>query len=82
AVLIEGKKIWLAYFAQRDHHAVRSALKLNRADVGWYQLRTAVKKRNERSNQVPVRFAAFELAYKTLTEKLQPLVYELGFLRR
>ncbi|MBK1643061.1 hypothetical protein CKO12_14595, partial [Chromatium okenii] len=42
AVLIEGKKIWLAYFAQRDHHAVRSALKLNRADVGWYQLRTAV----------------------------------------
>jgi hypothetical protein len=26
-------------------------------------------------------FKAFESAYKTLTEKLQPMVYELGFLK-
>lgn len=29
----------------------------------------------------PVSFAAFEAAYKALTEKLQPMVYELGFLK-
>lgn len=29
---------------------------------------------------VPVSFKPFEEAYKTLTEKLQPMVYELGFL--
>jgi hypothetical protein len=28
-----------------------------------------------------VDFGAFETAYKTLTEKLQPQVFELGFLR-
>ncbi|MBK1642124.1 hypothetical protein CKO12_09595 [Chromatium okenii] len=82
AVLAAGKQLWLAYFAQIDNHTVRSALKLNRPDVGWYQLRNALKKRNDSGDELPVSFAAFELAYKTLTDKLQPLVYELGFLRR
>ena len=62
---------------------MRRELKLNRADVGWYQLRNALKKRNDSGDyDVLVSFAAFEAAYKTLTEKLQPLVYELGFLKR
>lgn len=39
AVLKEGKKIWQAYFAHTDTHSVRDELKLNRADVGWYQIR-------------------------------------------
>ncbi|WP_200154514.1 hypothetical protein [Chromatium okenii] len=82
AVLAAGKQLWLAYFAQVDNHTVRSALKLNRPDVGWYQLRNALKKRNDSGDELPVSFAAFELAYKTLSDKLQPLVYELGFLRR
>jgi hypothetical protein len=30
---------------------------------------------------VPVSFKAFEEAYKTLTEKLQPQAYEPGFLK-
>jgi len=83
AVLAAGKHLWLAYFAQSDHHIVRHELKLNRADVGWYQLCNALKKRNDSGdyNEL-VSFVAFELAYKTLTEKLQPLVYELGFLKR
>jgi hypothetical protein len=29
----------------------------------------------------PVSFKSFEEAYKALTEKLQPMVYELGFLK-
>jgi hypothetical protein len=81
-VLAEGKKLWLAYFAATDNHTVRSALKLNRADVGWYQIRNALKQRNEDGDEVPVSFAAFESAYQHLSEKLQPLVYELGFLQR
>ena len=61
--------------------AVRDELKLNRPDVGWYQVRNALKKRNESGDFVPVSFKAFEEAYKTLTEKMQPMVYELGFLK-
>ncbi|MBK1693577.1 hypothetical protein CKO09_02325 [Chromatium weissei] len=82
AVLAEGKKLWLAYFATTDNHTVRRELKLNRADVGWYQIRNALKRRNDDGDEIPVRFIEFELAYKNLTEKLQPLVYELGFLKR
>jgi len=40
-----------------------------------------LKKRNESGDFIPISFSAFEVAYKNLTEKLQPLVFELGFLR-
>jgi len=81
AVMNEGKKLWQAYFAHTDVRAVREELKLNRPDVGWYQVRNALKKRNESGDFVPVSFKPFEEAYKTLSEKLQPMVYELGFLK-
>ena len=81
AVLTEGKKLWQSYFSNTDVRAVRDELKLNRADVGWYQVRNALKKRNESGDFAPVSFKPFEEAYKKLTEKLQPQVYELGFLR-
>jgi hypothetical protein len=81
AVLVEGKKLWQAYFAHTDVRAVRDELKLNRPDVGWYQVRNALKKRNESGDFPPVSFKSFEEAYKVLTEKLQPMVYELGFLK-
>lgn len=80
-VLHQGKLLWQAYFAQTDVHTVREELKLNRADVGWYQIRKALQARNASGDFVVVSFKPFEEAYKTLTEKLQPLVYELGFLR-
>ena len=60
---------------------MREELKLNRADVGWYQIRNAIKKRNESGDFVPVDFSPFEQAYKALGDKLRPQVYELGFLR-
>ncbi len=80
-VLEAGKTLWQAYFAHTDVRAVRDELKLNRADVGWYQVRKALQARNASSDFPPVSFKPFEAAYKTLTEKLQPLVYELGFLK-
>ena len=80
-VMDEWRKLWQAYFSQVDTHTVREELKLNRADVGWYQIRNALKKRNEMSDDVPVSFSAFEESYKILSDKLRPMVYELGFLR-
>ena len=80
-VLQQGKKLWQAYFAHTDVRSVRDELKLNRADVGWYQIRKALQARNASGDFAPVSFKAFEEAYKALTEKLQPMVYEFGFLR-
>lgn len=81
AVLDEGKKIWAVYFKQSFNHKIREELKLNRPDVGWYQIRQALKAQNESGNSVPISFTAFESAYKTLSEKLRPQVYQYGFLK-
>ena len=80
-VLNEGKKLWQAYFSQTDEHGVRESLKLNRADVGWYQIRKALEARNTNGYSQPVRFEAFKTAYETLGDKLRPQVYTLGFMR-
>ena len=80
-VLEAGKTLWQAYFTHTDVRSVRDELKLNRADVGWYQVRKALQARNASGDVAPVSFKRFEEAYKALTEKLQPQVHELGFLR-
>jgi hypothetical protein len=80
-VLMAGKVLWQAYFAHTDVRTVRDDLKLNRCDVGWYQIRKALQARNASGDFTPVSFKPFEEVYKALTEKLQPQVYELGFLR-
>jgi hypothetical protein len=80
-VLEEGKKLWQSYFAHTDVRKVRDELKLNRADVGWYQIRKALQARNASGDFPPVNFKPFEESYKILTDKLQPQVYELGFLK-
>lgn len=81
AVLDEGRKIWQKYFETDFNHQIRDTYKLNRTDVGWYQIRMALKAWNESGENIPVSFEAFENAYRALTEKLQPLVYEYGFLK-
>lgn len=81
AVLDGGRGLWKAYFAETDVRTVRDALKLNRPDVGWYQVRKALQARNASGDTVPVNFGAFERTYQALTEKLQPQVFSLGFLR-
>lgn len=80
-VLIVGKLLWQAYFADTDVRTVRDNLMLNRADVGWYQIRMALESRNASGGFTPINFDHFEEAYKLLTEKLKPQVYELGFLK-
>ena len=80
-VLEEGKKLWQEYFKHTDVRSVRDELKLNRADVGWYQVRKALQHRNSSGDFPPVSFKPFEESYKRLSEKLLPMVYDLGFLR-
>ncbi|MFM7630892.1 MAG: hypothetical protein ACKO43_03655 [Alphaproteobacteria bacterium] len=60
---------------------MREEYKLNRPDVGWYQIRGALKRHNADGDSPPVDFTPFEAAYRTLTETLIPQVYDLGFLR-
>jgi hypothetical protein len=81
AVLEAGRELWKAYFAHTDPRTVRDEYKLNRADVGWYQIRNALKKRNESGDTVPVSFVPFETTYDALSDKLRPQVFSLGFLR-
>lgn len=80
AVMNTGRELWKAYFSETDVHTVRDALKLNRPDVGWYQIRNALRARNESGDYQPIDFSAFENAYKILSDKLRPQVYEYGFL--
>ncbi|WP_243787532.1 hypothetical protein [Pseudomonas amygdali] len=81
SVLDCGRDIWKSYFSHVDARAVRDAYKLNRPDVGWYQIRKALKERSRSNHYVPVSFGPFEQSYQALTRKLKPQVYELGFLR-
>lgn len=75
-----GLVLWQAYFAHTDFRSVRGEFKFNRPDVGWYQIRNALKAREASGDFVPVDFSAFEAAYKVLGDKLRPQAYELGFL--
>lgn len=81
AVMNAGRELWKAYFSETDVHTVRDTLKLNRPDVGWYQIRNALKSRNTSGDYPPVSFDDFENAYKELGDKLRPQVYEYGFLK-
>ena len=81
AVLDAGRTLWKAYFAHTDMRTVRDQYKLNRPDVGWYQIRNALAERNKSGDTAPVNFTPFEATYQALTDKLRPQVFTLGFLR-
>ena len=81
AVLDAGRTLWKAFFAHTDVRTVRDQYKLNRPDVGWYQIRNALAERNKSGDTAPVNFKPFEVAYEALTTKLRPQVFSLGFLR-
>lgn len=81
AVLDAGRVLWQTYFDHTDARTVRETYKLNRADVGWYQIRNALAERNKSGDTAPVNFMPMETAYAALTEKLRPMVFSFGFLR-
>jgi hypothetical protein len=81
AVLNTGRVLWQSYFSHTDVRTVRDQYKLNRPDVGWYQIRNALAARNASGDTAPVNFGHFEQAYQALSDKLRPQVFSLGFLR-
>ena len=82
AVMQEGRKIWREYFSYNDERSTRETLKLNRCDIGWYQVRKAIELRNENVDYKNVSFETFKNIYNNLTKKLRPMVYDLGFLKK
>lgn len=79
-VLDEAKTLWSAYFQHVDTHTVRAEWRLDRPDVGWYQIRSVLKLRNASGDYPPVDFGPLHKAHVALGEKLRPDVYEHGLL--
>lgn len=75
AVLDEGRKIWKQYHSMKFERKIRDEFKLNRPDVGWYQIRRAFEANGTED------FSDFKVAYESLSLKLRPLVLEYGFLK-
>jgi hypothetical protein len=80
AVLDVGREIWRTYHRERLEKKIRDEYKLNRPDVGWYQIRKALEAAGKESGN-DFDFSNFKAAYDELSEKLRPMVYELGFLK-
>ena len=74
AVLARAKEIYKVFYENLNALDV-VALKIENWDVGWYQIRMAVKAFSDDEN------TNFQKAFKALGEKLLPQIYELGFLR-
>jgi hypothetical protein len=77
AVLDEGRKLFQRFHATSFPNKIRLEYKLGRADAGWYQVRRALEAYGDGAL---TDFEPFKAAYAALTEKLRPMVYELGFL--
>lgn len=77
-VLNQGREIWKTYHRTHFEKKIRNEFKLNRPDVGWYQIRRALEASEDGSS---VDFEPFKEAYDFLGQKLRPQVYALGFLR-
>ncbi len=76
-VLDEGRKLWTQFHATSFPAKIRDEYKLGRSDAGWYQIRKALE---ANAGNEMVDFAPFKSAYATLSQKLRPMVFELGFL--
>lgn len=75
-VLSEGKKIWRKYHSSNFEKRIREELKLNRTDVGWYQVRKALE---SLEGDESIDFVTFKDAYTCLGDKLRPQVIQYGF---
>jgi hypothetical protein len=77
AVLDEGRKLWTRFHVTDFPRKIRDEFKLGRADAGWYQIRRSLQAYGDTEL---TDFDPFTAAYAALSNKLRPMVYELGFL--
>jgi hypothetical protein len=76
-VVTEGRKIFHHFHEQKFGRTISDEFKLGLPDVGWWQVRRALK---ANQNNVLTDFGPLEEAYAALTEKLNPQVTKFGFL--
>ncbi len=77
AVLDSARPIYREFYAQLIE-LDRKQFRLEAWDVGWYQVRNALK---DAGLLTPELLAPFRAAFERLGEKLLPQIYSLGFLR-
>lgn len=70
AVLSAGKEVYQKFYAYFELLVDAARWKITDWDAGWYQVRMSL----EKLDNLPA-------AFKVLSEKLLPQIYELGFLR-
>ena len=70
AVLSAGKEVYQKFYAYFELKVDAARWKITDWDAGWYQVRMSL----EKLDNLPA-------AFKVLSEKLLPQIYELGFLR-
>ena len=72
-----NRKLFRHYHQQKFGRTIVDEFKLGRPDVGWWQIRRALKANlaNELTD-----FDSFDAAYEILSKKLAPQVFDLGFL--
>lgn len=84
-VLNDGRKVWSSYFEAVDRKQipkfVREKYKLNRPDVGWYQIRNTLDLLIGQGTNVSHRASDIETSYKALSVKIEPSIYSTGILR-
>ncbi len=79
-VMEQGRILWQIYFSKEYSAKIRDRYKLDRPDVGWYQIRQAMKEGGKGWDTGRVRFTDFDESYELLSHKLRPMVFDLGFL--
>jgi hypothetical protein len=83
-VLELGKKLVVVSAGQRVNAEPKYQL-ATRWDAGWYQIRMGLYGKKvpfEKTAEMIETYQEFKEAHKVLKERLQPLIYELGFLQR
>lgn len=83
AVLAAAKEIYKIFYENFNELDVVD-LKIEDWDVGWYQVRMAIKNFTDEKNkslQSAIKILSEKSEIKILSEKLLPQIYELGFLR-
>jgi len=73
SVLNEGRKIYQMFYLGIANMINIKAYKIEDWDVGWYQIRMIMKD--------IVNNSSLKVAFQKLSAKLEPQIYELGFLR-
>lgn len=79
-VLASAKELWKTYFSEVDVISIREKYCLGSSDVGWYQIRKALEERLIQGTTIPISFNLYKKTYKKLSDKLQPSVFDYGFL--